>query len=431
MSISLELDKKPFVRNVIVMATGTAAAQVITMALSPIITRLYGPESFGLLGVFTAIVAIFAEIAALTYPIAIVLPESDNVAKGLVRLSLSISVVIAVVGSFILLFFKQPIVTVFQIENIAPFLYLIPLVVLFSGLLQVIEQWLIRTKQFRITAKVSVLYALILQGGKIGIGFFHPFAIVLIILTVFGYGLKALMMIIGLKLTDIGRVTESSVESMTIKEIAIKYKDFPILRAPEVFINAISESIPILMLTSFFGPAAAGFYTIGRAVLNMPTQILAKSVGDVFYPRISEAAHNGENLTRLIAKTTFILGVVGLLPFGIVILFGPFLFSFVFGPEWLPAGEYARWIALWSFLIFMNSPSIRSLPVLSAQGFLLKYTIFSIITRFSVLAIGNSYFSNDLVVIACFGVSNALLNIALIIITLKISKNYELSRSVD
>ena len=40
----VKLSKNPFVRNVMIVATGTAVSQAITMAFSPIITRLYGPE---------------------------------------------------------------------------------------------------------------------------------------------------------------------------------------------------------------------------------------------------------------------------------------------------------------------------------------------------------------------------------------------------
>jgi O-antigen/teichoic acid export membrane protein len=65
------------VRNVTIVASGTAGAQVITMAFAPLITRLYGPEAFGLLGTFVAILGIVTPLAALTYPIAIVLPKSD------------------------------------------------------------------------------------------------------------------------------------------------------------------------------------------------------------------------------------------------------------------------------------------------------------------------------------------------------------------
>ncbi len=142
-----KLIKRPFVKNVIILATGTAAAQLITLLLTPVITRLYGPEAFGVLGVFTAVIAIIIPIAALTYPIAIVLPKYDNEAKEIAKLSIFISVIIAIMITILLLFFSSIIIEIFNIEVIAPFLYLIPLVVIFSAILQVTEQWLIRKKE--------------------------------------------------------------------------------------------------------------------------------------------------------------------------------------------------------------------------------------------------------------------------------------------
>src|SRR5690625_4203888 len=86
-----------FARNVALVATGTAGAQAITMAFSPVITRLYGPEAFGLLGTFAATLAIVTPIAALTYPIAIVLPKKDDDARGIAKLSLLLALFISLV----------------------------------------------------------------------------------------------------------------------------------------------------------------------------------------------------------------------------------------------------------------------------------------------------------------------------------------------
>lgn len=43
--------RKPFIRNVATVATGTVAAQAIAIAFSPIITQLYDPDAFGALSV--------------------------------------------------------------------------------------------------------------------------------------------------------------------------------------------------------------------------------------------------------------------------------------------------------------------------------------------------------------------------------------------
>ncbi|MEI8616628.1 oligosaccharide flippase family protein [Pseudoalteromonas sp. B193] len=71
-----------FVRSVIMVVSGAAGAQLLTMLFAPIITRFYGAEAFGLLGTFTAVLAILVPIAALAYPIAIVLPKNDDDAES-------------------------------------------------------------------------------------------------------------------------------------------------------------------------------------------------------------------------------------------------------------------------------------------------------------------------------------------------------------
>jgi len=418
----IEFGKKPFVRDVIILASGTASAQAVTMALSPIITRLYGPEAFGLMGAFMAIVSIVAPIAALTYPIAIVLPKRDQEAKGLIRLSLIITAILSMISLIILVLFNKQIIVLFNLKEIATYLYLIPLVIIFAGVMQVAEQWLIRTKQFSINARVTFLHSLIINGSKVGIGFINPVAAVLVVLSALGNGLRAAMMIMFAKRSSYQMDIELKEERKSLKVLAKEHYDFPLYRAPEVFINAISQGLPVLMLTAFFGPASAGFYTIGRSVLSIPSSLIGKSVGDVFYPRIAKAANKKEDVTALIKMATLSLAGIGILPFGLVILFGPHLFSLVFGADWVIAGEYARWIALWSFFGFMNRPSVRALPVLYAQKFQLNYTIIMLVTRLGVLAIGYYVFSSDLVAIALFGISGAILNFGLITITLKISR---------
>ncbi|TDQ38643.1 lipopolysaccharide biosynthesis protein [Aureibacillus halotolerans] len=411
--------RKSFVRNVVLMITGTASAQLVSLVLTPVISRIYGPEAYGLMGVFISIIGILSPIASLTYPIAIVLPKTDNDAIGLIRLSLLISTSIATFVVIQLTLFNQQIAEIFHIEDLASFLYLIPLVIFFAGLYQVVEQWLIRTKQFKVTAKVTFLQSLIVQGSKVGIGFMYPFPSILIVLTAFSQALRAVLMII---FSDKKNLNNHLSNQSSIKDLAKKYKDFPIYRGPQSFLNSVSENIPILMLTSFFGPASVGFYTICRTVLAIPTQLIGKSLGDVFYPRISEAANNGEDLGNLNKKATNILISIGVVPFGLVILFGPGLFEFVFGEEWLIAGKYARWIALWSFSTFILQPSIRALPVLNAQALHLKYTGFSLLIRSCALAFGYYAFSSDLIAIALFGVLSGILNIVLIIVTFRISK---------
>lgn len=426
----LEFIKNPFLINVIILSSGTAGAQIVAMLLSPIITRLYGPEAYGVMGTFTAIITIITPIAALTYPMAIVLPKKDSEAKGLIKLSLLITMIIATIVTLFILLLNDFIVDLFQFQDLSFFLYLIPFVILFLGTLQVLEQWLIRKKLFAVSAKATFFQAIVVNGGKVIVGIFYPAAFILILFSSLRPGINALFMVLFAKYFNIKKIITLFCSKVSIKKLAKKYRDFPFFRTPEMFLSSISGDLPIILLSILFGPASAGFYSIGRTVLNIPTILISKSIGDVFYPRISEAANNKENLTNLILKATLLLALIGVIPYGIVIIFGPWIFGIVFGEAWIVAGEYARWIAFWAYFSFINRPSVRSLPVLYAQRFHLFYTVITLIVRVLALFIGFYVFKSDIVAVALFGLSGALLNIGLVLITLLISKRYDKTNKV-
>jgi len=409
-----KLTKSKFVRNVAVVATGTAGAQAIAMAFTPIITRLYGPEAFGLLGSFMAILAVLIPIAALTYPIAIVLPKSDRDALGLAKLSVILAFVMACLLVVIILFFGDKLAVLFNLESVAGFLLLIPIAMLFSAFQQVLQQWIIRKKQFSITSRIAVLQSLIINSAKAGMGFFYPIAFVLIVIASLGQALYAVLLWFGIQKS---RTEESnkgdSVDS--IKELAYRYKDFPLYRMPQVLISSLSMNAPVLMLTSIAGPSAAGFYALSKMVLGVPATLISKSVADVFYPKVTEAFNRNEAIHLMILKATLGLVVIGLIPLLVISLFGPFLFSFVFGGQWDIAGSYAGWLAIFMFFHFINTPSVSVISVLSMQRWFLIYSVFSASLRVSGLLIGY-YLTNDPIgAVALFSILGSLAYVYLIV----------------
>lgn len=425
------LFKKRFIRNVITVASGTALAQVIIMLFSPFITRLYGPEAFGLLGIFTSILSIIMPIAALTYPIAIVLPKKDSEAKGIMKLSFYLSIIISTIIFIVLFFGGERIAFILDAEAITPYLLLIPFVMLAAAIRQILEQWLYRKRLFKVTAKVAVFQSLIVNSTKLGVGVISPIGSSLILIQAIGYMFHMSMLSLGARIS-LKKNQEKAKDKLSKKELlklAKKHKDFPIYRAPQVLLAGITYNVPVLMLTGLFGPVAAGLYTLSNRVLAMPSQLLGSAVGDVFYPRITEAAQKKEDISKLLLKASVLMAVIGAIPYGIIMLFGPKLFSFIFGAEWYTAGVYAAWVALWSYALFISRPSIKTLPVLSAQRFHLIYTIFNIAIRVGALLIGGIVFKNDIVAIALFGVTGALLSIILTIMTIQKSKTYMLKEN--
>ncbi len=409
-----ELAHSRFVRNVAVVATGTAGAQALTMALSPIITRLYGPEAFGLLGTFMAMLAVLSPMAALTYPIAIVLPRENAEAEGLAKLSILLAVAMAAMALVLILIWGDSVTHLLRAEAINMYLWLLPLGMLFAALHQVGEQWFIRHRRFDVTARVAVIQSTIINGSKVIVGLLYPLPTVLILLQTVTSGLYAVLFWIGLG--DLTRQRLNAREEATprIIEIARRYRDFPLYRAPEVTVNALSQSIPILLMAGLFGPGAAGFYTLARSILGMPALLLGKSVADVLYPYINEEGHCKEAVYLKLKRLIMLMVVLGIIPFGVIIAFGPTLFSWVFGAEWDKAGEYARWLSISCFCLFLANPLVRVSPIIRAQNIILVFSAVSMISKLIFPYITHNYFDDELVVLVSFVLIDTIFSLMLL-----------------
>ncbi|MBI1692434.1 MAG: hypothetical protein FYV88_1570, partial [Bacteroidetes bacterium] len=65
-----------FSKNVLIVSVGTVIAQVIPSAISPLLTRIYTPEDFGLYGIYMAIASLLVTLAAGRYDLAIFIPAN-------------------------------------------------------------------------------------------------------------------------------------------------------------------------------------------------------------------------------------------------------------------------------------------------------------------------------------------------------------------
>ncbi|HDZ57876.1 MAG TPA: lipopolysaccharide biosynthesis protein [Pseudomonas xinjiangensis] len=417
--------RSKLLRNIMTVVSGTAGAQALTMLFMPIITRLYGPESYGVLGVFMGLVMMLVPIAALTYPMAIVLPKRDADARAIVKLSLILAVVVALVLAVILHFFGEAIVGAMGVEEITPFLMLLPIVMLFGASLESAQQWLIRKQLFHVTAKVAVMHSFAHNLIRSAGGLIYATPAMLVITTAFGPLLHATMLLLGIRNRNARQPIDQDrrrEEPTHLLKPARQYVDFPKFRAPQMLINAVSQNLPTLVLAAYFGPAAAGFFALCKQTLSMPTHLIGKSVADVYYPRITQAIQRKEPITPMLAKAIAGLALVGLIPFGTVFLIGPWLFSFVFGSEWEVAGEFARWLALAEYAIFVSRPCTVAFPALSMQRISLKFEIVSTTLRTAALFVGAVLLEGELSTVIAFTTVSIVIYLSLVVILLTESR---------
>lgn len=401
---------RPFVRSVAVVAGGSAAAQAITIGFAPLLTRLYGPEAFGLQAIFVSVVALLSVVAALGYPGAIGLPRREADALGLARLSASIAVLTSLLTMAMLIMAGPEFLALLNAAAIEPFVLLIPLAMLVSALGTTLRYWLMRQRQFALTARYGVVTTLLVNLAKSVLGVLHPSAFVLISTNTVGNLLSTWLTYWGWRRQPRGvsPVAQTGAPGASLPALAIRYRDFALLRTPQDLINALSHGLPVLVLAGQSGPEAAGQYGIAIAMLGVPAALIGNAVMSVFYSRVNEAVQRGQDVRTLIVRATAGLAAAGALPFGLVVLAGPALFGLVFGEGWQTAGTYAQWLALWLFTQFINQPAVAAIAPLQLQRGLLIYELVSTAMKVLALWIGFAVFSSDRWAVALFSVFGVL-----------------------
>lgn len=424
------LSNNRLVRNVAIVASGTAGAQAISLLFSPILTRLYSPEAFGILGTFLAILAVMMPLAAFNYPMAIVLPSRDEEAIYLAQLSIGLGVLNACLIAGLLWAWGDVFVALIGVEAITPYMFALPVAMGLSALLAVAMQWVIRKKRFAFKAKIAVIQSLLINTAKAGIGVVVPQAFVLIMITTLGSGLHALM----LYKRDSSSVTPSTFTFRHFRQalsgyfrLAAQYRVFVLFRTPQATLNAASQGLPVVILAATFGAAVAGLYALGRMVLEAPAKLLGHSVATVLYPRINEAAIASENIFRLLLKATIALLGVGTVLFGGLMLLGPELFGWVFSSEWRQAGSFAQWLALWTLVSFAARPCVAAIPVVRLERFFLLHEIVSAVVRLSALFIGAILWDSAMIAIALFSLANVISYSVLIVVVLHVANRFPMT----
>jgi len=404
-----------FLRDAGKVFVGTSLAQMIMMGTSPIITRIYSPEEFGLLGLFNFALSVLGPAAAMSYPTAVVLAQGRSDSFYVARLSIILSIVVCLVtGAAVLAMDVFGRVAV----PVPLFWYALPLAVLLTGLMQVAQQLAVRDARYSAIATVAVIQAVAVSAARIGGGLWRPVGEVLVAISALAPGVAAgLLSIHNVRKTrKVARrlkpVTLAH-EKIKIRSVAAKFKGLPFLRTPQSILSAIAMGLPIAILGFFDGSDAAGQYSLAVQVLMLPSVLVGTGIANAFFPRFARSRPDGGQRGRMLAGTTALMAALGVLPHLALLVAGPFLFSLIFGSQWQTAGVFSQLLSIWLFLWFCSRPSMNAVSVMGLEGFLLGWEICAVVLRAAAMIIAFRVGAGATGAVAAFGAVGVSMNLLL------------------
>jgi O-antigen/teichoic acid export membrane protein len=346
--------KSKFSLNIMTLMLGTTVAQAIPIIISPILTRIYSPEEFGLLILFMSIVSILSVIVSLRYERAIIQPLDDEDAISLVVISMLVTIGVSTILTILINIFYTQIQELIGNNEIGILKYWVPFAVLITGFYNSLYEWHVRKKQFALSAKIVMSKGAVTAGGQVGLGtMMFPGGLI------FGY-LMGIVIAFFLLMKSFIKSKDFLILIFNKKKLlknVKKYKKMPQYSTWGALADNISLQMPTLVIATLKHVSSVGIFGLTIRVLSLPANLLSQALSSVLFQKVAELHYDDpDKIKILIIKIFLILNFI-MIPFiGFIWFFGENLFAFIFGEPWREAGVMASILVFAVAIRFVVSP---------------------------------------------------------------------------
>ncbi|EJF39998.1 polysaccharide biosynthesis protein [Clostridium sp. MSTE9] len=358
------LRKNQFFKNVAVLSSGTAAAQLIPIAAMYILGRLYGPELQGVYGIYVSITGITQQIACFRYDYAIVVVDSDEEAGGAFVLSASLSALFSAVIGLAMWPFISNVGAALKLTGGAEYtLWMVPLTTFICGLTNALNYFNVRFEKYKVISISNIIRVSVMVVAQIGLAFLGFGYWGLIIGQFLSFLFGNLRMLMTLK----GRIHRSMFHLSFLKQVARKNMVYPKYMLPSAIANSFAMNMMGVFTQMNYGAVMNGYYSLINRILGQPLQLISNAVSQVFLQGASADKHNGKKLSKTFSTVTKWLIIISVFPFGILLLWGEPIISRFLGEQWRPMAEYLRYLIPLFMVRFVVMPLTNTAIALGRQ----------------------------------------------------------------
>ena len=332
-------------RGMAKLAAGSAAARVVGVATTPLITRLYAPADYGALSIFTSLIAMIMPFVAFQYPSAIPLPRHNSVAVNLITAVIALKIVTLAIISLGAAFFALHIGRIAQTSFTGSYIFLLMLGIIGSGVYEVGSMYATRRRDYNGIARTLLVQSLAGRLVQLALGLLDFKAFGLLIGQIISQSAGAGSLWRAL-LQDLKKYRcRISVRRMCF---ALKrYRAFPIFRLPAQLLLSVSTETPLLFVAAIYSTSIAGQFGLAVSMTALPMRLFGKAITSAYYAEVAALGKKaGAEIYALTKQVTVRMAVLSVLPTVTLLAFGEPLFALVFGENWRMAGAIAGLLSI-------------------------------------------------------------------------------------
>jgi len=397
--VRVTMANRPFLKDVSIMLTGAVGGQAVSLLLSPLLTRLYTPQEFGTLSVYSAIIAIMAVVASLRYELALPLAKSDEEAVNLMAVCLCVLLATTLVLGAVVFFIPAALLAgLWPIPgDQGPLrIYRLLLVVGYVCLGGYFVALYVATRAgaFRPIAKTRLAQGVVGPTSQIALALLGLGAPGLLTGAILGQSAGTLGLFGSVFSGRTGLLKEITWQRMWAQ--AKRYRQFPLVASWAALIDAIGGSqLLYLLIGATYSARVAGFIFLAERVVSRPMVIIGTSILQVFVGEAgravdSDPAQLQRRFYQVVTRQTALAAIWILLANIIALL----LFPAMFGEEWRDGVPYLQAISLTYFAQAAVLPVFHTLQILEKQrlaaGWQIGRLILTVGAFFGAIALGLS-----------------------------------------
>lgn len=328
------------------MVFGSAGAQLITIAASPIIARLYRPSEFGVFAAFMSVASIVGIFSSLRTERKIFSEADEDSLELFYCGAIATSAIVSFVSTLVVL-------VLIQIEAIKMPGCLILFVFAFSFFYGVNQSSFVlgsKLNQYKLLIESSFIRSLSVVILQVCLFYILPAEFGIIIGALSGLILSSFYLVLKLK---------QHISSMCLIKAAktvYRYKNY-ITDAKygggQALISSLSNNSPIIIISTFGNMAQAGYYLMAERLVRLPVNIISNNLRNVIAAKIGAY---GNNKDVFLVKLSVFLFLVGLSISVTAWLLLDWVLVFFLGKQWLISSQVAKIMFLWVTAIFMTLP---------------------------------------------------------------------------
>lgn len=400
-------------KNITYLIGGNAAAQVLTVAVSPILSRLYTPSDFGVLGLVLGASSIIAVAAHLRLNLAIAQAPDLQEAKEILFTALSSVLLISFISSLVIWlvhdlgFFPEYTISIVGLVFLASCL---------TAFIDIFNYWQSYRKRNKESAKNSVFRSVGTVSSQLALSGLTRFGLAFGFLA--GAFIAASLHVKDFFNNDYNKI-KSNFSVQRAKDIISKYRTFPLYSMPQGFLASASLNAVPIVLGSQYGLAVAGQYWFAYRLLLAPAALIGGAYRQVIHPVFSDIQKSDSQKIDLARRHTLII-FCAFVPVSIILFFtaAP-IFSYIFGSQWELAGHYVGWLAICFGFDIVKIPSICIVHGLKKHADFLFLELMLFFLRLFALFFGVYFAYASISTVAFFAVSSLFFNIFVLLKYLK------------